>query len=57
MTILLFGANCKEDCVPLSRFLVKLVSDISEIEKNTYSVDCSHVSVDVNFVFLSYQMI
>ena len=44
---LLFGANCKEDCVPVSRFLVKLVSDISEIEKNTYSVDCSGVSVDV----------
>ena len=48
---LLFGANCKEDCVPVSRFLVKLVSDISEIEKNTYSVDCSGVSVDVKFCF------
>ena len=48
---LLFGANCKEDCVPVSRFLKKLVSDISEIEKNTYSVDCSGVSVDVKFCF------
>ena len=53
---LLFGANCKEDCVPGSRFLKKLVSDVSEIEMNTYSVDCSGVSVDVKFVFLSYQM-
>lgn len=48
---LLFGANCKEDCVPVSRFLKKLVGDISEIEKNTYSVDCSGVSVDVKFCF------
>lgn len=48
---LLFGANCKEDCVPVSRFLMKLVTDISEIEKNTYSVDCNGVSVDVKFCF------
>ena len=28
---LLFGASCKEDCVSVSCFLKKLVSDISEI--------------------------
>ncbi len=43
---LLFGANCKEDCVLISRFR-KVVSDISEYG----------VSVDVKFVSLSYQII
>ncbi len=43
---LLLGANCKEDCVPISRFRKKVVSDVSEYG----------VSVDVTFVSLSYQI-
>ena len=46
---LLFGANCKEDCIPVSRFLKKLVSDICVLERETFSVDCGDLHVDVKF--------
>lgn len=46
---LLFGANCKEDCIPFARFLKKVVSDISDLEKSTFSLDCNGTSIDVKF--------
>lgn len=46
---LLFGANCKEDCIPVARFLKKVVSDISDLEKSTFSLDCNGTSIDVKF--------
>ena len=35
---LLFGANCAENCLPVKRFLGKLVSDIGKIQSSTYSI-------------------
>ena len=45
----MFGANCKEDCIPVARFLKKVVSDISDLEKSTFSLDCNGTSIDVKF--------
>jgi len=38
---ILFGGNCKEDRVPVSRFLKKVVHDISDLEKTNFTVNCS----------------
>ena len=46
---LLFGANCKEDCVPVRRFVQKLISDIDDLEKSTFQVDCDGKLIDVKF--------
>ncbi|XP_028408827.1 uncharacterized protein LOC114531418 [Dendronephthya gigantea] len=46
---LLFGANCKEDCVPVRRFLQKCLSDISVLEKSTFQVECGGEMVNVRF--------
>lgn len=46
---LLFGGNCKEDCVPVLRFLKKVVHDISDLEKTTFTVNCNGTPVDVKF--------
>ena len=46
---LLFGGNCKEDCVPMRRFIEKLVKDIGELENTIYHVDCKGNSCDVKF--------
>lgn len=46
---LLFGANCKEDCVPVRRFLQKCLSDISDLEKSTFHVECGGETVNVRF--------
>ena len=37
---LLFGANCSENCVPVTRFLQKLLTDIMRIENTTYTISC-----------------
>lgn len=46
---LLFGGNCKEDCIPMRRFIDKLVEDIDHVEKTTYPVEYRGNSVDVKF--------
>ena len=48
---LLFGANCSESCLPVRRFLNKLLSDINKIQASTYSVACKGNAIDVKFVF------
>jgi hypothetical protein len=49
---LLFGANCSENCIPVSRFLKKLHQDIQDIEKKTFSIQFNdNKFVDVKFVF------
>ncbi len=47
---LLFGANCSENCLPVKRFITKLMSDISHIKKKSYSVLCKGEPVVVKFV-------
>ena len=46
---LLFGANCKEDCVPVKRFINILMKDISTIESTTYTIACKGSSVQAKF--------
>ena len=46
--------NCKEDCVPVSRFLKKVVLDISDLEKTIFTVNCNGTPVDVKFRISSY---
>ena len=48
---LLFGANCAENCVPVKRFLGKLLTDIQRIEKSSYSILAKGESIAVKFVF------
>lgn len=47
---LLFGANCSENCVPVTRFLQKLLTDIMRIENTTYTISCNNEIVSVKFV-------
>ena len=47
---LLFGANCSENCVPVERFISKLMSDIQHLTNTIYSVMCKGEPVQVNFV-------
>jgi hypothetical protein len=35
---LLFGANCSENCLPVRRFIAKLMTDLDRIQKKSYSV-------------------
>ncbi|XP_028417490.1 uncharacterized protein LOC114541889 [Dendronephthya gigantea] len=44
---LLFRANCSENCVPVKRFLGKLMIDIKRIESKSYSVLAKEESVEV----------
>ena len=46
---LLFGANCKEDCIPVRRFLQKCLIDIDDLEKTSFQLDCYGKMVDVKF--------
>lgn len=50
---LLFGANCKEDHMVVSRFTVKLATDIEVIESKSYTV----MGKRVTFHLISYQQI
>lgn len=45
----MYGANCKEDCVPVRRFLQKCLSDVEDLEKSTFQVDCDGELIDVKF--------
>jgi hypothetical protein len=46
---LLFGGNCSENCIPVKRFLQKLLVDIRRIEANTHTVSCKSKIVNVKF--------
>lgn len=46
---LLFGANCKENCVPVIRFINHLMIDIGRIESTTYTLACKGSPVNVKF--------
>ena len=48
---LLFGANCAENCLPVKRFLGKLMTDIKRIQSSSYSILAKGESIDVKFVF------
>lgn len=47
---LLFGANCSENCVPVERFISKLMSDIQHLTITIYPVMCKGEPVQVKFV-------
>ena len=47
---LLFGANCSENCVPVERFISKLMSDIQHLTNTIYSVMCKGEPVQIKFV-------
>ncbi|CAB4009080.1 Hypothetical predicted protein, partial [Paramuricea clavata] len=46
---LLFGANCSENCLPVARFIAKLMSDIQRVTNTIYSVMCQGEPVQVKF--------
>ena len=46
---LLFGANCKENCVPVIRFINHLMTDIRRIESTTYTLECQGSPVNLKF--------
>jgi hypothetical protein len=48
---LLFGANCSENSVAVSRFIQSLMVEVSDIESSTYSVNVNGSPVDVQFHF------
>ena len=43
----LFGANCAENCLPVKRFLGKLMTDIKRIQSSSYSILAEGKSIDV----------
>ena len=48
---LLFGANCTENCLPVKRFLGKLMSDIKRIQSSSHFIRAKGESIGVKFVF------
>lgn len=50
----LFGVNCKEDCILVVCFLKKVVSDISDLEKSIFFLDCNGIFIDVKFKILEF---
>jgi len=48
---LLFGGNCSENCDVMTRFIRNLMQEISEVETQTFSVNCNGSSVEVKFCF------
>ncbi|CAB4003764.1 Hypothetical predicted protein [Paramuricea clavata] len=46
---LLFGANCRESCIVVQRFIKMLLTDIRDIEKSVMT--CSHNGQQVNVKF------
>ena len=48
---LLLGANCKEDCEPIRRYVHKLADEMNEVEKKTFSanVDGTDITVSLSF--------
>ena len=49
--VLSSNANCEENCLPVKRFLGKLMSDIKRIQSSSYSILAEGVSINVKFVF------
>ncbi|CAB4011121.1 Hypothetical predicted protein, partial [Paramuricea clavata] len=52
--ILLFGANCSENCIPVQRYIKMLVSDVQHLEQQTFK--CTYITsesqtctVDIKF--------
>ena len=48
---LLLGAHCSEDCMPISRYVIKLCQDMKEIERKTFSVTVDDKLQKVSFTF------
>ncbi|XP_046841841.1 uncharacterized protein LOC124435952 [Xenia sp. Carnegie-2017] len=46
---LLLGANCSESCIPVKRFLQKLLVDIKRIESKAFKISCKDKTVQVKF--------
>lgn len=44
---LIFGANCSESCVPVQKFVTRLVSDMEYMETNVFKIN----GIDVKFQF------
>lgn len=49
--VLLLGANCKEDCEPIRRYVCKLADEMNEVEKKTLSVNVDGKDITVSFSF------
>ena len=47
---LLFGVNCSKNCIPVRRFLRKLLADIRKIESTTNQINKKGELIDVRFV-------
>ena len=43
---LIFGANCSESCVPVEKYVAKLVSDITYLENNVFKVNDKNVKFE-----------
>lgn len=50
-SFLLFGANCSEDCEPVSRYVALLKEQMTEIEKKTYPIQVNGKEVVLSFKF------
>lgn len=46
---LLFGANCSESCLPVQKFIKKLMVEVAEIETNAFPIDVDGSIVNVKF--------
>lgn len=48
---ILLGANCKEDCEPIRRYVCKLAEEMNEVKKKTFSVNVDGKDITVSFSF------
>ena len=46
---LLFGANCSESCIPVSRFIQKLMVEILELQDHSFPINVNGTVVSVKF--------
>ena len=51
---LLLGANCKEDCEPIRRYVCKLAEEMNEVQKKTFSVNVDGKDIPVSFSFAMF---
>jgi len=52
---LLFGANCSENCLPVRRFVLKLMKDVERIQNSVYAINLDNgESRQVRFVFSEF---
>ena len=54
---LLFGGNCKEDCIPMRRFIDKLVDDIDYVERPHILLNIEAVLLMLSFEYPNCQTI